>query len=184
MIGIMESQKSGHLITGNFDLISQQFGNGSVSSITFSSIPQTYKSLQLRVNVLNAAGGSTQCGVQFNSVTTGYYYHGLAATNGNTAYADVFGNVAYIIGSPASAGGLSISYPAVSIIDIIDYTSTSKFKTIKGILGINNNVNVSSTMGAYGGLYPSTTAITSLTYYSTGSNAFSSTSSFALYGVS
>lgn len=177
MIGIMESQKSGHLITGNFDLISQQFGNGSVSSITFSSIPQTYKSLQLRVNVLNASGSSAT-GLQFNGVTTGYYVHGFYGI-GTSVMPVASGATTFIPGI-----ALTTTYPSFSIIDIIDYASTAKYKTTKLILGLNQNTTGNSEIDILSGLYTSTTAITSLTYYSTGSNVFSSTSSFALYGVS
>ena len=184
MIGIMESQKSGHLITGNFDLISQQFGNGSVSSITFSSIPQTYKSLQLRVAVLNNSGGSTGTGLQFNGVTTGYYAHGLYGQGTSLIPTSIGGGTSFIPGSPVGIGGLTTTYPAFAIIDIIDYTSTAKYKTTKSIMGLNQNTTTTSEIDIFSGLYPSTTAITSLTYYSTGSNVFSSTSSFALYGVS
>jgi hypothetical protein len=45
ILGIMASQISGHLVTNSYESIADRttVGSGGTSSITFSSIPRTYK---------------------------------------------------------------------------------------------------------------------------------------------
>ena len=76
---------------------------------------------------------------------------------------------------------------AVSVIDILDYANTNKFKTVRALTGDDNN---NSTNYGYislsSSLWRSTSAITSLTFDQESSSSttnFVQYSSFALYGI-
>ena len=177
-LGIYASQISGHLITGNFSLISQQ-NVSAVSTVTFSSIPSTYKSLQVRFNLTTSVSSYWQ--VQFNGDTAGNYpYHNLYGTGSTTG-----------AGGAASQSGLLISnyhtvttYPNVGIMDVLDYANVSKNKTTKALSGSNNNTSGGIGQGNIelaSGVWLSTAAITSLTFF-VGSGTFTGT--ISLYGVS
>ena len=69
-----------------------------------------------------------------------------------------------------------------SIVDIVDYGSASKYKTVRSFDGADMNgsgteINLTS------GLWLSTSAITSITLTTTGGYAFRAGTTFALYGI-
>ena len=73
-----------------------------------------------------------------------------------------------------------------SITDIIDYASTSKYKTTKTFAGADANVTDVGNkpqISLNSGLWTSTSAITTITLQSNGT-AFASGTTFTLYGVS
>jgi hypothetical protein len=176
------------MLAGNSPYIPSSFyniatvnGTGSAGNITFSSIPQTYKSLQLRVICADTSAGTVagSVSIRVNGVSTSTY--SLHEIEGDGSAVNVGGFATYpainYMYSPYS-GNTNIY--AVGIFDFIDYASTTKNKTSRGFFGFDKN-------GAGGvklqsGSYPSTTAITSLTLVYAAS-AFTTSSSFALYGI-
>ena len=172
--GIYASQISGHLITSNFFLISQQ-SPSAVSTITFSSIPATYKSLQVKFNLVTSA--SCVLLYQFNGDTgSNYAYHALY---GNGSAANVTGGATQT-SFRAPAQSTLTTYPNVGIVDILDYANTNKNKTVKSLVGANNNTSA-GVIEVDSGLWLSTAAITSLVITaSTGTF----TGTISLYGVS
>ena len=151
-----------------------------VTTTTFSSIPGTYKSLQLRFNVISASSGDS-IALCFNGDTaTNYVRHSIYGNNSNivagglTARPQItmFGVYA---GTPAS------TYPNVGITDIIDYASTSKNKVVKTLSGADSNSATVSEIDVISGLWLNTAAITSITVF-TSSNMNSGTT-IALYGI-
>ena len=146
----------------------------SGTSVTFSSIPADYQHLQLRWNLDN--GGNTQLLLRMNSDTgSNYSFHLLygtgssaAATGGSSATSINYGGFA------GTSSGL-----AVGIIDIVDYASTTKYKTTKTFSGRDTNgtgwIQLSS------GLWQSTSAITSITLIDP--NYTFSNGTIALYGI-
>lgn len=164
----------------SFDSIAT-FSPSGVSTITFNSIPSTYKSLQLRYSVNIAAAGNG-IGIRLNGASTNYTTHAIEG-NGSTAYAGGATSLdsMWLISVPGN-GNVASSYPNVGIVDIIDYASTSKYKTLKAFVGAdNNNTTVNgSYIDLMSGLYQSTTAVSSLTFRLTGSTM---TGTVALYGV-
>jgi hypothetical protein len=77
--------------------------------------------------------------------------------------------------------GTVTTYPNVGIIDIIDYASTTKNKTVRVLSGADNNTGTQGEIDLNSGLWMSVSAVTSLTIFS-GVN-FNAGSTFALYGV-
>ena len=175
--GIYASQISGHLQTGNYFLISQSLPS-AVSTITFNSIPSTYKSLQLRFNLVwSVANGNGTPKIQFNGDTGGNYGYHFLYGDGSSASAS---GVAVTQTSILPMGAQGITYPLVGIVDVIDYANANKNKVTKSLTGFNNNTATGEVRVA-SGLWLNTAAITSLTVLGT---VGTFTGTISLYGVS
>lgn len=158
-------------IKGDYDSIATvTVGSGGSATVEFTSIPGTYKHLQLRIAGL---AGSADAYLNFNgdSTATNYYNHQLYG-NGTAVSAFAYNN-RYI-----DAGGTSNTYPAVYVIDILDYTNTNKYKTIRDLWGYD--YNGSGRVGLNSILWSNTAAITSI---SITNRTWSQYSHFALYGI-
>jgi len=163
----------GATATGNFYQI-QQLSPSAVSTVTFSGIPSTYKSLQVRFNLVTTS--ATYIQTNFNSDTgNNYAYHYLEGI-GSTAGSGGAASQALIILKNVNS---VTTYPNVGIYDIIDYANTNKNKTIKGLSGGNNNTS-SGYVDVASGVWLSTAAITSITI-AVGAGTFTGT--ITLYGV-
>ena len=148
-------------------------GAGGSSSISFSSIPSTYKHLQIRMLSIGNGSASSSGTLSFNSDTTStnYYTHYIIG-NGSTVSVDRNqGNF-----TPFTVG--TSSSPAAGVIDILDYANTNKNKTVRELNGYD--ANGSGRMNFVSVLWNNTAAISTITMtFST----FQQYSSFALYGI-
>lgn len=147
------------------------------TTVTFSSIPSTYKSLQLRVLSFGSAGGANN--MQFNGDTGANYVRHTLYGDGTTVTAgsNVGASSIFINGR---ATPLSTTYGEASIIDIVDYANTSKNKTVRIFSGADNNGSGESDL--FSGLWLNTGAISSITI-NISAGAFATGSSIALYGI-
>jgi len=147
-------------------------GGGGSSSISFSSIPSTYKHLQIRAALLTTAGGIN---IQYNSDTgSNYTYHQLYGT-GTSALANAgTAQTAGFIGYNNAAG----SNPTAIVCDVLDYQNTNKYKTHRSLAGTDVNGS-GGTLTFFSGLWLNTAAISSIDIKGT----FAQYSSFALYGI-
>ena len=156
--------------------------NSSTSSVTFSSIPTDYTHLQIRISAQTT--GTAYGKLSFNSDTTNANYksHDLIG-NGTavigTAYAQSYGGI--IINGYGGWGNTSGSSPSATIIDILDYKNTNKWKTTRGLSGLDNNGG-DRTVDVQSGLWLSTAAISNVTL-TLNANAFAALSQFTLYGI-
>ena len=125
ILGVMASSKLS-APQGSFDSIaSYVVPSGGVSVITFSSIPQTYTHLQIRA--VGKFSGTVGAGFfKFNNTTGGYTYHSIW-TDGANAYSSGSAGTANE-GVWTGAAGTPTGVPEPFIIDILDYTNTSKNK--------------------------------------------------------
>jgi hypothetical protein len=177
---------------GAYDSIATvNVGSGGSSTITFSSIPATYKHLQIRAILKNTYltyGGAQNYVFRCNSDTGSNYASHNVFTAGDTT-----------VSAPAASAATSQTYInvphvnisenilnsrfAVSITDILDYSNTNKFKTFKTFAGVDQNglSGFSSGLVLNSGLWQSTSAITQIEI--TGYGNFSQYSQFALYGI-
>jgi hypothetical protein len=186
ILGIIASQNYSR-ITGSYESIATFTGNGSANNFTFTSIPSTYKHLQIRATMLNTSGiGSVF--MEFNGDGTGYYWNHSLYGNGTSAAANSYNpgtpNGSIVI-SGFGSGQLNSTYPTVSIVDILDYANTNKNKTARILTGTNtNNTSGNGDVAQLiSGLWPSTSAISSIKFRNDFGTAFSTSTSFALYGV-
>ena len=196
MLGIMASSISGSkAITGSFESIATYTATGGETSFTFSSIPQTYKSLQIRWMYRDAGNGTVagtcSLAVNMNGTTDDLPYHQLYG-NGTSAVANGYSNTSgsyYLVyGAGILANTASANMYGVGIMDILDYSTTTKLKTIRTINGSERNglansvgepgiINLSSSFRT-----TNTNAITSVKLQSW-YNSFVAGTTFALYGI-
>lgn len=172
--------KTGILASSSFESIAT-FTNPGSGTVTFSSIPQTYKHLQIRFNAFSAQ--SYEPRLRINGATSGYAYHKLEGQyDGTTNNVYVSGNTSTSLINIADTIGLDANYPTVGIIDINDYTNSSKNPVIRYLTGSNTNTYSYSWIQMGSGLYPTAGAVTELTLYLAG-NTFTTGSTIALYGI-
>lgn len=174
----------------SFESIATASGTGSAATITFSSIPSTYKHLQIRfiakdTENLGSANTNTFRLTANSSSTNIYAYHRLLGdgTSVSTDWSGGLGNqLSYNNAIPTSFSTQSDMF-GVGIIDILDYTSTTKNKTISAFLGCDGNSTSTVYKVQLNSSYISTTsAISSLTLGVSGGN-LTTTTRFALYGI-
>ena len=173
---------------GDFDSIqTYTVGAGGSASITFSSIPSTYKHLQIRAIMRDsrATYGNSGQYLQFNSDTAANYsWHNLQG-DGATATGRAGASANQMYGNSAAGGGAPSNTFGVMIVDILDYADTNKYKTMRMLSGVDLNGTVASFGGVVelaSGSWRSTSAITSITVAPSNPN-WVQYSSFALYGV-
>ena len=165
-------------------------GSGGSSSISFSSLPTTYKHLQLRYMARTNRGIVTDTIIfrfNGNSTSSNYAMHSLDGSGAGsaTAFAETsaapnnFGGIRLNTMPAASA---SASIFGVGILDIFDYNSTDKKKTIRSLGG--NDRNGSGSVELFSGFYlANNDALTSFTLTPYGGSLIVEYSRFALYGI-
>lgn len=180
ILGIMASQISGHLFTpGNsYESIATVTLTSSQSTVSFTSIPSTYKHLQMRCFFQTGS----QNWIQFNyngDTSANYSMHELRG-NGSSA-------AAYAVATTSAPFTcLSEMTPAsncfaVGIVDIFDYSNSNKVKTIRSLSGSNSNG--SGNVGLVSNRWSGTATISSIDITVNGGGTVGQYSSFALYGI-
>lgn len=162
-----------------FPIAMVNVGSSGSTYLTFTSIPQTYKHLQLRM-ITSSANGDTEGYVEYNADYTqsNYYYHRLFG-NGSVAGAGG-GTGAYIFNGWQT--GLSGSF-VTSIIDIHDYTNTSKLKTTKCLTAFDTNGGSNSSWIAHNSTLWNNTAAINQIRVRMNSNSFNQYTQATLYGI-
>jgi hypothetical protein len=166
-------------------LIERVSGTGSSGTITFNNIPQNYKHLQIRSLAKTDDSASPSTGnnilIQFNSDSgSNYARHSLLGDGSSVQAAASASSSSPRIAICTNSGTGLTNVMGVSVIDIHDYASTTKNKTVRGFTG--TDANGSGQVRLTSVLWNSTSAITSLSLYISGVN-FTSSSTFALYGI-
>jgi hypothetical protein len=152
-------------------------GAGGASTITFSSIPSTYTHLQIR-SFIKGSSNDQDIWVNFNGDTTSNYSQHRLYGDGASAVSGGLASGSKIEYFGRSGSGTSVFGP--SIVDILDYKDTNKFKTIRSLTGWDNNG--SGFVMFTSGNWRLTSAITSMVI-TPQSGTFAQYSSFALYGI-
>lgn len=165
------------LFDSDFELIERiTVGSGGASTVSFSSIPGTYKNLQLRFSALTGTGANVR-----------YRLNGDSGANYDAREIVSYGNSGPNTGSslgdthPVITVGQA-TYPAPGIVDIIDYASTGKYKSSRILTGTDSNTTDVSRLYFKSILWKSTSAVTSVVLTSEGTT-FQQYSTFALYGI-
>lgn len=196
LTGIIASGISGNLTPpwspeGGYDaLATVTVGSTALSSITFSGIPTGYKHLQIRASITpGTASGDSYGYIRFNEdASSSYAWHRLGGGDGQTPGSSGSTSQTSAACLLMTGAGNSNLYPAPAIIDVLDYSQTSKNKTIRSITGIDQNTNSgvggTSQLNLFSGLWQNTSAINSITLIPNSLViSFKQYSSFALYGV-
>lgn len=169
-------------------LIQRIAGDGSSRTITFSNIPQNYQHLQLRIMgkyVFTTVATPSSATLTFNGDATNSAAYHLLRGNGSTVSA--LGATAQsgisIYDVAATTNSTNTNIMGVAIVDIHDYTSTTKNKTVRSFSGFDNNTATTDCrVDLSSGLWINTSAITSFTVTCDTSTSWSTQATFALYG--
>jgi hypothetical protein len=192
ILGIYASQISGKLWepAGGYDALWSTTLAASTSSITISNIPSTYKHLQLRCFALTNRATYTVDSLKFQlNADTGnnYSWHYLTSAGASPGTTAVSGATTSTSSwANATAGTTVGNYFATTILDILDYTNTNKYKTGRYLSGLDTNGFTSGfagTVGINSGLWLNTAAINRIDIAPVTGTLFTQYSSFALYGV-
>jgi hypothetical protein len=161
-------------------------GSGGASDVTFSSIPSTYTHLQVRVmsrDTRAVSGNSFGMRVGNGSIDTGNNYntHMLRGDGSTISYGNAGTNYNNMDFPLEPGANISSSMFGVSIFDILDYTNTNKYKTVRCLFGYD--ANGSGYTGICSGLWMNTSAINTIRFAAGASASFVEYSKFALYGI-
>jgi hypothetical protein len=181
---VASSATNSHINPGNFvSIATATVTSGGANSVTFSSIPQTYTHLQVRVfDVYNSAVSRGRIRLNSDTTSSDYQSHYLDGS-GSTASGGYENGYTYGIWvSPRVDQNLS-NGATVSIIDILDYTNTNKYKTVRALSGFD--ANGTGDVEFNSGLWLSTSAVNTVSFSNDNSTLtqLSAGTVIALYGV-
>lgn len=163
-------------VTNSYESIATvTVGSGGNTYITFSSIPSTYKHLQIRWSALNSSA-MTDVYARFNSDSgSNYSFHQVYGDGSSTAAGGFANQSAFYCG----IGGNTTS-PSVGVVDLLEYQNTNIYKTGRSLAGID--LNGSGYVQFKSGGWRNTAAISTIDIYAT-TGTFNQNSKFALYGI-
>jgi hypothetical protein len=169
---------------GDYESIATVNGNGSATSLSFTSISGTYKHLQIRGIARNARVTTVDTAYfTINSDTSAAYaYHYMQGNGANALAGGEFSKLpnntsAFVApGSSASANMFS-----AVVVDLLDYSSTNKTKTIRTFSGTDQNGSGNLWFDSV--LWNNTAAITRIDINTGTGSAWSTYTTFALYGI-
>ena len=175
--------------TSSYESIATFTASGGETSTTFSLIAGTYSALQLRVlyrDTYTTTAQTCDLLMQFNGDTTSanYTLHYLRGNGSVTLASGGTSNGSIQMTFFGVSAASTASVYGVGIADIQDYASTTKYKTVRGFGGGDNN-GVGTTnyrLGLSSGLWLSTSAITSIKVMPS-ITAFAAGTTIALYGI-
>ena len=170
-------------IPTNFESIATATGAGT-SSITFSSIPSTYQYLQLRWIARTGTTGdvSLSLNVRLNGDTGANYTRHLlyGDASGSVIASGGASETSMQVRASARRNSSSANTMGVAIMDIHDYSSTTKNKTMRSFSG-NDDSDGTGEVALCSGLWLNTSAVNSITIFS--ADNFLTSSVFSLYGI-
>ncbi len=157
--------------------ITSQTLSSATNSITFSGISGTYTDLVVVCNstISNNGGGAYMA---FNGDTSGTNYsqtflYGTGSAAGSTRTTNSVGTANWVGGQ---IGGMSNTTPSTYVINVINYSNTTTYKTI---LSRSSDLYTEASVN----LWRNTAAITSIIIGAQGAYTFSAGSTFTLYGI-
>jgi hypothetical protein len=170
--------------TTSFESISTvTVGAGGSSTITFSSIPSTYKHLQIRCMArTDRASTGDAVRLQFNNVTTTSEYRShFLFGDGSSVGSGGDGNTAGVTLYQLTGASATASIFGTMVIDILDYANINKHKTCRSLGGQERNG--AGEVDFCSGVWMNTAAINEIDIVPNSGTNFVQYSSFALYGI-
>ncbi len=169
---------------GTFESIATvTVGSGGAANVEFTSIPATYTHLQIRGIARTAR--SAQVGdpllFTFNSDSASNYNHHYLQGDGSGVSVGASTSQNNFWMYRASGAGATASVFGAIVVDILDYKDTNKFKTVRGLGGVDNNGSGDILLSS--AAWRSTSAITSITIVNFSATNFQQYTHFALYGI-
>lgn len=146
----------------------------TTSTVTFSSIPATYRDLVLVVANMSATAANTFY-LQANGDTASNYSWEVTWGSGSTTGSDALTNNGALLGGYI---GLSTSTGQTTLVQLMDYSATNKHKTF-----LSRHSNSAGEVAMSASRWANTTAINSITLKVLPSGSFNSGATFSLFGV-
>jgi hypothetical protein len=188
ILGVVASGISNSKINNNsYESIATVTVSGSsTNTISFSSIPQTYKHLQIRGILRGSYNGGNWHSISINGTgwtngdtySSNYAGHDMYTAASNTVAAEALNRPYWT--APAGAFASANTFSPI-VWDFFDYTDTGKYKLSKGITGYTD-----STLGSMqivSTRFVSTAAISSIQIYTDSGIYFAPNTTLALYGI-
>jgi hypothetical protein len=184
-LGILAAAGGGSAVP-DFELISSTILGSDTASITFSSLgdyASTYKHLQLRVVArTNSVANDRDLLIRFNGVTSATYQSHRLTGNGSTAASGSdLSEPSLRFRNGVTGASQTANIFASSIIDILDYSSTSKNKTVRSLMGYVGSAT--RNVHLYSGFLIGTDAITSINVRTIDGSNLITGSRCSLYGI-
>lgn len=154
--------------------------SSSTAGVVFDSIPSTYKHLQLRIFLNNSGDNNFYLQMNGDRTASNYFSHYMVG-NGTSTYAGYYStDPGAYIGFAAYSG-----YFGAYVVDILDYTSTAKNKTVRSLHGYDTNSSVNQFVGLVSSAWANaSTPIESLRIFTTaGSGTMGANTRISLYGI-
>ena len=152
------------------------------ATVTFSSIPATYRDLAIRASARNADTGSVFMNMRLNGDTSSSYQQQWLTYNGTTLSRN--GLTVDAIQGRANGASNTANYFGAYEAYITNYTSSTQIKAI----GVSSHAEDNSTSTNVPKLAAAanwtTSAITSISFYNSGSANFATGTTLYLYGIS
>lgn len=184
IIGITASQNYPRVTSSFESIATTTVGAGGSSSISFSSIPSTYKHLQIRgigrsTAAQSLAGLRMRVGNSSVDTASNYSEHSLSGNGASAAAGGQGPRDMLFAGILTAANDIASVFGAV-VVDILDYQNTNKFKTTRSLAGEDRNG--SGNLEFHSGNWRSTSSIDIVQFFPSAGN-FAQYSQFALYGI-
>jgi hypothetical protein len=170
---------------GSYESIATATGTGSSNTITFSSISTDYKHLQIRGLVRNTGpySGCSELRVRLNGSSSAEYASHYLAGGGSSAFAGDYSasetQIRFYQGAAMNNNTADIM--SVMVLDIHDYASSTKNKTLRFFAGADFN-NTNGIVTLQSGLRVNTAAVTSVSLIAE-YGSWNTQTTFALYGI-
>lgn len=170
----------GGAAAGAYELISTTVLGSAQTSVTFdvSTYGSTYKHLQIRFAARNTgAFGDISHRIKLNASTSGYADHALEG-NGSSVSSQANSSQSFGRIGRLPAANQSANIFGSGVIDLLDFASTSKNKTLRSFAGSAGYNYVS----LYSSLWALTSAVTSIELFGEVSQYIAG-SRFSIYGL-
>ena len=167
-----------------FEAIASTTLGSNSTSVTFSSIPSEYRHLHLRMFARSPVvqANNVNLMMRFNSDSGTNYLQNEYRWNGTSESQNVWANQTHAFAGFVTGANGGTNIFGACLVDIFDYASTNKWKTVQSLNG--NDTNGAGILSFYGSLWQNTAAITSIEIKTlTGSDQLITGSVFSLYGI-
>lgn len=169
-------------------LISSQTLGSSAAKVTFSSIPQTFTDLVIKISARNSGTGATynEIFISFNGNPTGTLHTNKALyTIGTTVGSNGATGTDSVVAASLPLSDSTADIFSNAEIYVPSYANSSYTKPFFSDTVTENNTTGNGYVfnALIAGLYASTSPITSIVLNSAGASSFLTNSKFSLYGI-
>ena len=180
ILGIFASQGR---VSNSYESIATTTVGTAQATISFTSIPSTFKHLQLRWLVRSTATGGDNASslrMKINSSSGTYRSHGLVGTGTSALAGELSSSTGEWNYYAIPNSSVTASVFGAGVIDVLDYTNTSKNTVSRMLAGWDANGSGQVSLQSH--LWVDTAAVTQLDFTLATGN-FAVNTSFALYGI-